>query len=65
MNRQQAFEKILFRSYIKLILTAALLIAVFSASLDTLNTLNNEKQNMYESLKQAQININNSNFPHR
>lgn len=59
MSRQHTFEKILFRSYIKLILTAALLIAVFSASLDTLNTLNNEKQNMYESLKQAQININN------
>lgn len=59
MFRQQPFEKILFRSYTKLILIAALLIGIFSAGLDTFNTVNNEKQNMYESLKQAQININN------
>lgn len=59
MGQQQPFEKILFRNYMHLILIAALLIGIFSAGIDAANTLKNEKQNMYESLKQAQININN------
>ena len=56
---EKGFEKILFRNYMYLIITAALLISIFSAVIDAANTLANEKQNMYESLKQAQININN------
>lgn len=55
---KQTLEKILFRNYMYLILTAALLISIFSAVLDASATLSNEKKNMYESLKQAQININ-------
>ena len=55
---KKIFEKILFRNYMYLILTAALLISIFSAILDASATLSNEKKNMYESLKQAQININ-------
>lgn len=56
--KQQAFEKILFRNYMYLILTAALLISIFSAALDATNTFKNEKKTMYDSLNQAQININ-------
>lgn len=56
---QLPFEKILFRNYMYLILTAVLLISIFSAAIDAANILNNEKKNMYDSLKQAQININN------
>lgn len=52
------FEKILFRNYMYLIIITALLVSLFSAVIDAANTLSNEKQNMYESLKQAQININ-------
>lgn len=59
MIKQLTFEKILFRSYMQLILIAALLISIFSAGVDAVSTFNNGKQNMYESLKQAQININN------
>lgn len=58
-NIQKTFEKILFHNYMYLIITAALLVSIFSAVIDAANTLSNEKQNMYESLKQAQININN------
>lgn len=59
MAKPKAFEKILFQNYMCLIIAAALLISIFSAVIDAVNTLSNEKQNMYESLKQAQININN------
>lgn len=57
--KQRPFEKILFRNYMYIIIITALLISIFSCLIDAHNTLNNEKQNMYESLKQAQININN------
>ncbi len=57
-DSKKTLEKILFRNYMYLILTAALLISIFSAILDASSTLSNEKKNMYESLKQAQININ-------
>lgn len=56
---QKTFEKILFHNYMYLIITVALLVTIFSAAINATNTLTNEKQNMYESLKQAQININN------
>lgn len=59
MAKPKSFEKILFHNYMCLIVAAALLISIFSAAIDAANTLSNEKQNMYESLKQAQININN------
>lgn len=59
MKKKQTFDKILYRNYICLILITAILIALFSAGIDAANTLANEKRNMYESLKQAQININN------
>lgn len=59
MKRQQSFEKILFRNYMYLILLTALLISVCSAMIDASNTLSNEQNNMYDSLQQAQININN------
>lgn len=56
--RQLPFEKILYKNYMYLILTAAILISVFTAAVDVSTTLNNEKKNMQDSLKQAQININ-------
>ena len=56
---QKTFEKILFHNYMYLIITVVLLVSTSSAIIDAANTLSNEKQNMYESLKQAQININN------
>lgn len=42
-----------------LILITALLISIFCAVIDVRNTLSNERKNMYDSLLQAQININN------
>lgn len=59
MKKRQSFEKIIYRNYKYLILITAILIAFFSACIDAANTVSNEKQNMYESLKQAQINLNN------
>lgn len=59
MKKKLTFDKILYRNYMYLILITAILIALFSAGIDAANTLANEKQNMYESLKQAQINLNN------
>lgn len=55
MAKPKAFEKILFQNYMCLIIAAALLISIFSAVIDAVNTLSNEKQNMYESLKQAHV----------
>lgn len=57
-RKPKTFEKILFYNYMHLIITVTLLISLFSAIIDASNTLSSEKQNMYESLKQAQININ-------
>lgn len=56
--KQKTFEKILFQNFMYLILITALLISIFCAVIDAHNTLSNEKKNMYDSLLQAQININ-------
>lgn len=57
--KQNTLDKILFRSYMHLILVTALLIGLFCAVIDVHNTLSNERKNMYDALHQAQININN------
>ena len=56
--KQLTLDKILFQSYLRLILITALLISLFCAIIDVHNTLSNERKNMYDSLHQAQLNIN-------
>lgn len=55
---RQTFERLLFHSYLKLIIITTLVISFASCSLISYNLYNNEKKLMNESLLQIQYNIN-------